>query len=116
MLFPKHFTSRADCADSALANNTALLKTARERGQIVPEVIDGKQGSFTVRGAQRTAYLVRVGECGASMRAYWGTYRLAVFAGPTLVSSSDSPGDAIAAIADVDTNRIDEILISGCGF
>ena len=63
------------------------------------------------------AYPIKVGECSAPARSYFGTYRLAIFENGRLIAADRSPGgDYTGAVTDVDDDNIEEILISGCGF
>jgi hypothetical protein len=100
----------------------AALQAARNSGQVVPQLLSCEPpGPFTRSGARQLACLIEVGECGAEEAGprglYGGTYRLAVFENGRLIASAETrAGISIDAVADVDNDGIDEILMSGCGF
>jgi hypothetical protein len=80
-------------------------------------VLSQTAGSFTRSGARQVAYLIKVGECGAQKRSYFGGYRLVVFENGQLITGGKSQGgDYIDTAADVAGDGIEEILISGSGF
>lgn len=115
-VFPHRLESEADCKADEPATEAAL-EAARKSGQIVPELMSQAAGSFTQSGARQMAYLIKVGECSARGRSYFGTYRLAIFQGGRLIAADQIPdGDSIAALADVDGDGIQEILTTGCDF
>lgn len=89
-------------------------KAAREAGQFVPDVRSKAAGSFTAAGTQQTAYLVFVGECGASHAQSWGTKRLAVFEDNRLVTSLDvNDHGSIVGVYDVNSDGVNELLVEG---
>ena len=115
-LFPSYLGNESECKVDEPPTDAAL-KAARKSGQIVPELMSSRAGSFTKPNARQTAYLIKVGECGATSRTYFGTYRLAIFENGRLVAADSNPrGEYIDAVADVDGDGIQEILLSGCGF
>jgi hypothetical protein len=115
-VFPQYLGDETECKVHEPPTETAL-EAARNSGQIVPELLDRATGSFTRSGARQIAYLIKVGECGAQGRSYFGTNRLAVFENGRLIAADPSPGgEYIAAATDVAGDGIEEILIAGCGF
>ncbi len=113
-IFPRYLQSEAACRPNATATDTGL-RVSRETGQIVPQIQAEATGSFTRAGARQQLYLIKVGECGATGRNYFGTYRAAVFEDGRLVVSAASPGDSIPVVRDIDGDGIDQLLIAGCG-
>lgn len=74
-LFPKYLTNEAACNEENEQQpiNDAKLEAQRKAGQMVPSVTEFGDGSFTAPGRRQTAYLIKVGECFAYTRNYWGT-------------------------------------------
>jgi len=113
--FPHYLADEKEC-QAQEPPSEATLEAARKKGQIVPEVMSRVAGAFIRPGAREQAYLIKVGECSAPSRSYFGTYRLAVFENRLIASGPSSGGDHIDAVKDVDGDGVDEILISGCAF
>ncbi len=113
-VFPRYLQSEAGCRANATARD-ADLRASRDTGQIVPQIEAETTGSFTRAGARQQFYLIKVGECGATGRNYFGTYRAAVFEAGRLAASAAAPGDRIPVVRDMDGDGIDELLIAGCG-
>jgi hypothetical protein len=112
-VFPHYLDNETECE---VYYEQKDLEAARNSGQIVPELLARAAGSFTRSGARQMAYLIKVGECMAQTRSYFGTYRLAIFENDRLIAADRSPyGDFLDAVIDVDGDNIEEILISGCG-
>jgi len=114
-VFPRYLGSETECKVD-LPPTEAALEAARSSGQFVPELVSRAAGSFTRTGARQMVYLIKVGECSAPARSYFGTYRLAVFENGRLIAAPEARGDNIALASDVDGDGIDEILVPGCGF
>ena len=115
-VFRRYLRDERECKVEE-ASTEAALESARNNGQIVPEVLSQAGGSFTRSGGRQVAYLIKVGECSAPGRTYFGTYRLVVFENGRLITDGQSPsGDHIDTWADVAGNGMEAILISGCAF
>jgi hypothetical protein len=127
-LFPKYLTSESACdrANEDKPHYGATLETERTGGQIVPSIEEFVDGSFTAAGKRQTAYFVKVGECFAYTRDYWGTYRLAIFEGPRLIADVEPEvpyqgtipmgSKGLVATADVNNDGIDELLLQSTVF
>jgi hypothetical protein len=127
-VFPKYLTSQDACnrENEQQPIDTAKLEAERQTGEMVPAIEEFGDGSFTAPGRRQTAYFIKVGECFAYTRTYWGTYRLAIFEGPRLVANIhpqvtfagtlDTAPNAIATAADVNNDGIDELLLTAIEF
>lgn len=116
-VFGSYFTDGSQCGDLAYTTDASTpegMKEARKAGSIVPSISDSATGSFTEAGAQQTAYLIFVGECGAAHVVNFGTKRLAVFTGDTLVLNIDIQ-DHTSILGTYDLNRdgVNELLVTG---
>jgi hypothetical protein len=116
-LFPKYLIVVNGCkgAEDQQPITDASLATKRQRGQMVPVIEEFARGSFTGLGRRQMAYFIKVGECFAETRTYWGTYRLAVFEGPHLIASLEPAANVLEAAADVNGDGIDELLLGAIG-
>jgi serine/threonine protein kinase len=114
-VFKSYLTNEDQCSDfEGNTSNPEGLREARAAGYIVPAIVDVATGSFTAPGLQQTAYLITVGECGAPHVVNWGTKRLAVFTGQTLVLNVDvQDHTAILGTYDLNKDGIDELLLTG---
>ena len=89
------------------------LAGARRAGQIVPDVAQMVNGSFTAAGQSETAYLIFVNECNASHADNYGTKRLAIFSGSRLVADLDLDfKSGIVLTTDLDKDGINELLMT----
>src|ERR1044072_5174671 len=87
-VFRKYLTDDSKCNPNfAGAGTDDFLKAARNGGQIVPTIVDSATGSFTATGQTQTLYVIAVNECGASHADNYGSKRVAIMAGPQLVTS-----------------------------
>ncbi|HSD46134.1 MAG TPA: hypothetical protein VLB87_05905 [Pyrinomonadaceae bacterium] len=89
------------------------LAGARRAGQIVPDVAQVVNGSFTAAGQTETAYLIFVNECNASHADNYGSKRLAIFSGPRLVADLDLDfKSGIVLTTDLDKDGINELMMT----
>lgn len=89
------------------------LAGARRAGQIVPDIAELVEGSFTAAGQNETAYLIFVNECNASHADNYGSKRLAIFSGPRLVADIDLDFKSnIVRKTDLDNDGINELLMT----
>ena len=89
------------------------LAGARRAGQIVPDVAQIMNGSFTTAGQNETAYLIFVNECNATHADNFGSKRLAIFSGSRLVADIDLDFKSSSALkTDLDKDGIDELLMT----
>jgi hypothetical protein len=86
-LFPKYLTTTSGCGPEPAQSVLDHLKAERSAGLMVPSIEEFAEGSFTAPGRHQTAYFIKVGECFAETRNYFGTYRLATFDGSQLVAN-----------------------------
>lgn len=84
-IFPKYFKNESEC--DAVQNAPADLAQKRNMGYMVPTVMAAINGSFTAAGANQTAYLIQVRECGASHAENFGSRRIAIFSGDQLAAN-----------------------------
>ena len=112
-LFPKALASPSACKPQADPRpaDSAWLESQRKAGQFAPSIESFVEGAFTAPRKVQTVYFIRVGECSAEIRTYWGTYQLALFEGAHMIARFDPPGSGLAAMADIDNHGIDELLL-----
>jgi len=124
-LFPRYLTSEDACNRENQYKVDA--ETERRNGEIVPSIEEFVGGSFTAPGRQQAAYFVKVGECfdHNSRGSYFGSFRLAIFEGPTLVTSvaptfvwggMETKANALVTVADVNNDGIDDLLLQSGGY
>ena len=114
-VFKSYLTDSSQCEGyEGDSSSPEGLKETRDSGYIVPAISASANGSFTGPGLQQTAYLITVGECGAPHAVNWGTKRLAVFTGQTLVVNVDV-GDHLGILGTYDLNKdgVNELLLTG---
>ncbi|MGH9967285.1 MAG: hypothetical protein ACREBG_05560 [Pyrinomonadaceae bacterium] len=114
-VFRKYLTDEAKCNPQFDASSsTDPLKAARNAGQIVPAIVDMGTGSFTGPLLAQTAYLISVGECGASHADNFGTKRVAIFSGQQLIADMDVDfRSSIVRKTDLNGDGLDELLMTG---
>ncbi|MGA7413615.1 MAG: hypothetical protein WBW33_24280, partial [Bryobacteraceae bacterium] len=100
----------------------ALLAAARKSGQLVASIAVFANGSFTAPGLRQTAYFTNALVCSAWGPDYSGTYELAIFEGTRLILNVNQKvgmfgghADAQVAVADVNNDGIDELLLEAVG-
>jgi hypothetical protein len=80
---------------------------------MVPSITDVVQGSFTAAGQTQTAYIISVSECFASHADNFGSQRIAIFSGPTLITDLDLDFKSnVLRKTDLDGDGINELLMS----
>jgi hypothetical protein len=80
---------------------------------MVPSVTDVVQGSSTAAGQTQTAYIISVSECFASHADNFGSQRIAIFSGPTLITDVDLDFKSnVLRKTDLDGDGINELLMS----
>lgn len=91
----------------------ADLVWAQEQGQFVPWVRDWHSGAFTEPGAFQYLHEITVGECNARQSSVAPTKLLAVFDrwDRLYASIKPLPGEGVVAVADVDGDDIEEVLL-----
>lgn len=113
-VFRKYLTDESKCNpqfDASGSNDP--LKAARNAGQIVPSILDMATGSFTGPLLAQTAYVISVGECGASHADNFGTKRIAIFSGAQLIADLDVDfKSSIVRKTDLNGDGIDELLMA----
>jgi hypothetical protein len=108
-LFERYLTDAAKCAPDVNS-----LEEARRRHQIVPRVLTGIEGSFTARGATEKLYVVLVGECGSAHADNFGTERIVVFRGDSLLANETiAGGSALERIVDLDGDGQRALVLTG---
>jgi hypothetical protein len=112
-LFPKSLNSPNACKPQSDPRpaDSAWLDSQRKAGQFAPSIETFAEGAFTAPLRSQTVYFIRVGECSAETRTYWGTYQLALFEGAHLIARMDPQASGLAAMADIDNKGIDELLL-----
>ena len=113
-VFRKYLTDSNKCNSQFEAGTGEdFLDSARKAGQIAPSITDVIQGSFTAAEQTQTAYIISVSECFASHADNFGSQRIAIFNGPTLVADLDldSKGNVLRK-TDLDGDGINELLMS----
>jgi hypothetical protein len=113
-VFRKYLADESKCNSNFEPGNAGdYLKAQRNAGQIVPTIVDQATGSFTAPGQTQTAYLISVGECGASHADNFGTKRMAIFNGNQLVAEVDTEfRSSILHKTDLDADGVDELLMA----
>lgn len=114
--FGSYLTDESHCRPDENIDSTTPdgLRALRKVGQIVPRVNSTATGSFTKSGVVQIAYSIFVGECGAPHVVNWGTKRLVVFEGESIVANVDvKDHGVIDATYDLDGNGVSELLVSG---
>ena len=113
-VFRKYLSDDSKCNPNFSGNGADdFLKAARDAGQVAPTIIDSVTGSFTAAGQTQTLYVISVNECGASHADNYGTKRVAIMAGPQLVTDVDSDFKShIVRKIDLDGDGIDEMLMT----
>lgn len=111
-VFRRYHTDPKRCSDNVDAGED-FLAAARKAGQIVPNIAEVVNGSFTAAGQTETAYLIFVNECNASHADDYGSKRLAIFSGPRLVADVDVnfKGNVMSK-TDLNMDGIDELLLA----
>lgn len=114
-MFGSYLTDETQCPlDVGDPTTPEGLRDLRKSGYLVPSISSNVNGSFTKAGAKQTAYVILVGECGAPHVVNWGTKRLAIFEGQTLVANVDVKDyNTIIESYDLDGDGISELLLAG---
>jgi hypothetical protein len=120
-LFPKYLTATSGCGPEPVQPVLERLDAERSAGLMVPSIEEFAEGSFTAPDRHQTAYFVKVGECFAETRNYFGTYRLATFEGSQLVANVQPlvryggalklQANGLSAAADVNNDGLHELLL-----
>lgn len=113
-VFGKYLANENSCrADFDPGDASNYLEAARKAGQIVPTVVDMATGSFTGPLQEQTAYVISVGECGASHADNFGSKRVAIFSGQRLVANVDVDfRSSILRKIDLNGDGVDELLMT----
>ena len=113
-VFRKYLSDANKCSpEFESGGGEDFLDAARNAGQMVPSITDVVQGSFTASGQTQTAYVISVSECFASHADNFGSQRLAIFSGPTLVTDVDLDFKSnVLRKTDLDGDGINELLMS----
>jgi len=72
-LFPKYLSATSGCGPEPAQSVLEHLEAERSAGQMVPSIEEFAEGSFTAPARHQAAYFVKVGECFAATRTYFGT-------------------------------------------
>jgi hypothetical protein len=112
-VFRRYLTDDKQCRSDFESSGDNYLASARNAGQMVPLVGAMETGSFTAPGQTQTAYVIWIGECGASHADNYGSKRVAIFSGQQLVANVDSDFNGnIIRKTDLDSDGVDELLMS----
>jgi hypothetical protein len=113
-VFGRYLTNESNCrVDFDPGDSSDYLEAARKAGQIVPALVDSATGSFTGPLQDQTAYVISVGECGASHADNFGSKRVAIFSGQRLLANVDVDfRSSILRKVDLNGDGIDELLMT----
>jgi hypothetical protein len=112
-LFRRYLNDPDKCNQNFEGNGSDPLRSARDAGQIAPDIVDMAKGSFTAAGQTQTLYLIAVNECNASHAENYGTKRAAIFSGQQLIANVDVDfKNTIVRKTDLNGDGIDELLMT----
>lgn len=107
-LFDRFHTQLEQCSSEEMD-----LETARDRGEIVPEVVGKVDGAFTAPNVQQTLYLVRLYECGATHADNFGTSLVVVMKGDELVARLPATGGSgVHRLVDLENDGRQEVVVT----